>query len=277
MVLDFSRGTRTMWEYFAFRSQGWKGLGAADWLAQLKPLQEWLSQNPGEVIVHLPNREVRKVHTPQGVLYVKLLNAGGSLGGVKGALTAIKWALRPSRAIAILRISQELLDAGFQCPIPIVAARRRSTNGWPQDIFISLDCPGVPLTRLLPNMQPNEIQSLLATVASEIARLHQAGFVHGDCIPGNIAISPSGKVIFFDHDRTCRAPQSRLLRHQQRRNLVQFGYRLMQLLQDRRYVEYFLARYASEHWAPEAAARELDQVRQRIQKRQGKSSQLSSN
>lgn len=266
-----------MSEYIAFRSQGWKGLGSADWLALLGPLQDWLSQNPGEVVVDLPNRQVNKVFTPLGTLYVKLLHAGGNLGGVKGALTALKWTLRSSRAVAMLRISQELLNADFQCPIPILAARRRSPKGWPQDIFISLDCPGEPLTRLLPNMEPKEIQSLLATVASEVARLHQAGFVHGDCIPGNIAISPSGKVVFFDHDRTRRAAQSRLLQHQQRRNLVQFGFRLLQLLQDRQYVEYFLTHYASEHWLPETAARELDQVRRRIQNRQANIRQLPSN
>lgn len=258
-----------MQSYTFFNSQGWKGLIAPDWRAQLEPLQEWLSQNPGEVLVRLPNREVRRISTPQGILYVKLLNAGGSLGGAKGAFTDLKWLVRPSRAKAILRISQALLDAGFRCPIPVLAARRRSPWGWPRDVFISVECAGTPITELLPEMTLEERNRLLSSVACELSRFHREGFVHGDCIPGNIALAPDGRIIFFDHDRTIRRSNRVLLQHQQRRNLVQFGFRLSKYLKTLGPFEHFLADYAQNHWESTKAALEIARIMSLVQKRLG--------
>lgn len=256
--------------YISFVSQGWKGLVAQDWLSRLEPLQDWITETPGESIVDLPSREVRRINTVSGVLFVKLLHAGGSLEGLKGALTNIKWYFRPSRALSILRISQELLEAGFRCPVPVLAARRRSHSGWPLDAFISLECPGISLTELLPDMGTPEREKVLAKVADVLHRFHQKGFVHGDCIPGNLALAPEGEIVFFDHDRTVRHPM--LMQHQQRRNLVQFGFRLSRFLRTMEPFEYFLAQYADKHWPSQRAYREktlvMTRVRQRLQKEQ---------
>lgn len=259
--------TRTMPAYTSFHSQGWKGLAATEWLEQLEPLQDWLDQ-PGDSIVDLPNRQVRRLATPQGGLYIKLLTTGSSLGGAKGALNDVKWFLRPSRALKILNISRELLEAGFHCPIPILAARRRSPGGWPQDVFVSHECEGTPLPQLLSELPAAEVRAALAKVAKEISRLHQAGFVHGDCIPGNIALAPSGQVIFFDHDRTVRSTLPGLARYKQRRNLIQFGFRLRHILSSPEHLDYFLAQYATgQNWPAEVSAWETTRVMKGIRRR----------
>jgi hypothetical protein len=61
---------------------------------------------------------------------------------------------------------------------------------------------------------------LLRRLGAEIARLHGAGFVHGDLVPPNLRVTGE-RFVFLDNDRTRR---SRLLVHLAgRRNLVQLG------------------------------------------------------
>ena len=61
---------------------------------------------------------------------------------------------------------------------------------------------------------------LLRLLGAEVARLHRAGFVHGDLVPPNVRVS-DGRLVFLDNDRTRR---SRLLvAFGARRNLVQLG------------------------------------------------------
>src|SRR5205823_2160469 len=65
-----------------------------------------------------------------------------------------------------------------------------------------------------------EKRALLGRLGAEVARLHRAGFVHGDLVPANIRLVGE-RFVFLDNDRTRR---SRLLvRLAGRRNLVQLG------------------------------------------------------
>src|SRR5207253_11452675 len=65
-----------------------------------------------------------------------------------------------------------------------------------------------------------EKRALLGRLGAEVARLHRAGFVHGDLVPANIRLVGEC-FVFLDNDRTRR---SRLLvRLAGRRNLVQLG------------------------------------------------------
>src|SRR5207247_1820177 len=68
--------------------------------------------------------------------------------------------------------------------------------------------------------RPGEKRALLRRLGAEVARLHRAGFVHGDLVPPNVRVVGEC-FIFLDNDRTRR---SRLLVGLVgRRNLVQLG------------------------------------------------------
>jgi hypothetical protein len=59
---------------------------------------------------------------------------------------------------------------------------------------------------------------VLRALGAEVARLHQAGFVHGDLVPPNVRRTDAG-FVFLDNDRTRRMPLALVAR----RNLVQLG------------------------------------------------------
>ena len=67
-------------------------------------------------------------------------------------------------------------------------------------------------------------RALLRALGGEIARLHRAGFIHGDLTPHNIFVGGGvrPRFIFIDHDRTRRAAALGR-RRRQLRNLVQLG------------------------------------------------------
>lgn len=213
------------------------------------------------MLVDFPSREVRRVETPEGVVYVKLLRSGGDARGSRRLLANLKWLVRPSRALAIMRISQSLLAEDFICPVPVLAARRRDRAGWPTDIFISLECRGINLAeRLSAAANAGEASSVLAMTAREMRRLHEAGFVHGDCTPYNLAFTDQDRLILFDNDRTVRSSPP-LRRYRQERSLANLGLRLTQMLQNLQPFREFLAYYAE---SPGEARRIMALTRKRL-------------
>jgi serine/threonine protein kinase len=66
---------------------------------------------------------------------------------------------------------------------------------------------------------------VLRALGAEVARLHRAGYIHGDLTPYNIfvtALEPP-RFVFIDHERTRRTILSRFERPRMR-NLVQLGH-----------------------------------------------------
>ena len=217
----------------------------SSWRSALSELDAWLAVNPGTVLVAKKTRRVFRVSTPRGVVYVKVIRSlqeGGSL--FKKALAAVKWYCRSSRAVGVLNISNAMLAQGIGCPEPVLAARRRNAAGWPEDIFISREvaCPSV-LSLVLQQPEGKRQEAILASAGRGIARLHNHGFVHGDCIPGNLCQAPDGSLVFLDNDRTRITPVfgaegARL------NNLIQFLARLPAIANRERLVATFLQAYA---------------------------------
>ena len=246
--------------YVPYHSQGWHGRIANGWQSLLEDVDGWLTLNPGESVVDFPSRQVRRVETPAGRVYVKILRSGSDAHGPRRWVSDLKWYLRPSRALAILRVSQKLLAEGFVCPLPILAARRRSPWGWPTELFISYERLGTNLAQRLDTAPDAEAtRAVLASTADELRRFHRAGFVHGDCTPYNLAFTDEGRLILFDNDRTRRSP-AWLRRHQQERSLANLGLRLTQFAQSPEPFRLFLDRYAD-------SAAEADRILALIRKR----------
>ena len=219
---------------------GWDGYVSDEaWQEVFRDLDTWLQVHPGTTIVAYPSREVRRVETPLGVVYLKYIRALTD-AGLTGRewFSWAKWVFRPSRALATWRISQKLLAEGFACPVPVLAVRRRR-HGYPNDLFVSLEIPRPNLWDE-PGDSPDELIRLLA---AETTRFHEAGFAHGDFILRNLCLNPSTRhLVFLDNDRTWR-PMPGLRWHYQKRNLAQMAYNLLRRFETIEVPHAFLQEY----------------------------------
>jgi hypothetical protein len=137
---------------------------------------------------------------PGGTLFVKTWAAPGG------------W-----RAVQARRMGDALVAAGLGAPRVVVVARRGGAG-----LLVTRDAGGEDLLAAVARRRGarRDKRALLRRLGAEVARLHRAGFVHGDLVPSNVRVVGEG-FVFLDNDRT---RQSRLLvRLVGRRNLVQLG------------------------------------------------------
>ncbi|MFA6929506.1 MAG: lipopolysaccharide kinase InaA family protein [Lentisphaeria bacterium] len=207
-----------------YSSGSWRGYIAADWQQEIVDFELWQREHPGETVVSYQSRKVCRVQSAKGTVYVKTILALTDPGMTgKDWLSFLKWVLRPSRALATWRISQRLLAAGFLCARPVLALRKRSHWGYPNDVFISEEVTASVLSEVLPRLNPSQQLELAKLLGLELQKFHAAGFVHGDCILRNLCLSAENKLIYLDNDRSKKrglwAPFCRSIR-----NLSQLGY-----------------------------------------------------
>ncbi len=95
-----------------------------------------------------------------------------------------------------------------------------------RELVMTRRAPGVLATRYLrgaPEAGFVRKRVLLRALGAEIARLHAAGFIHGDLTPFNVIADESPTISFIDHERTRRVWFRRIAARARRRNLVQLG------------------------------------------------------
>lgn len=222
---------------------GWHGYVSSDWHDEFHDLDTWLAEHPGKTVVDKPTRQVKKVAVACGTVYVKSVS---SL--VDGRhfwldlLKRLKWRLRPSRAIATLRIMREMRSAGIRCAEPLLAVRRRdSLLSSPVDIIITKELSHPLFDEVVKRLPPAQRQALVLQALPDIFAFHHQGFVHGDFIPGNM-LWDGQHLHFIDHDRTWRhLPQG--TRADRIRNLVQFCFHLLMPTQQPELSRAFLNAY----------------------------------
>jgi hypothetical protein len=179
----------------AWCHDGWRGRAAAsvDAAACL------LAAAGGEGRRSRHARTVR-VETAGGALYVKHWPAPGA-----------------RRAWRAFRMGEALAAAGFAAPEAVLVGARGGAG-----LLVTRDAGGEELLAAAARLGADRRakRGLLARLGAEVARLHVAGFVHGDLVPTNVRVD-GDVLVFLDNDRTRR---SRLLvALTARRNLVQLG------------------------------------------------------
>jgi hypothetical protein len=217
-----------------------------------KPVSQYISQRDGAWLLwfrrdlwnrelwlslrdHLaavpPSRHPRTVEIrlaeAQQPLFLKVFCGTSAWGSLKDFF-------RRSKAVRSLLLAERLGDLGFRAPIAIGAGEERYANLLRRSFVATLPVNGRPLPVFLRDqldaraagISLRRKRTMLASLAEEIRRLHDLGFVHGDLVPGNIFVAPSSdgtvRFIFMDNDRTRRYPawlQHRLWK----RNLVQLN------------------------------------------------------
>jgi hypothetical protein len=142
-----------------------------------------------------------RLETASGTVYVKSYPAPGA------------W--RAHRAFVMGRA---LEAAGFAAPAALLVGSRRQAG-----LLVTADAGGEDLLALLARAASEPARrgtkrAVLRRLGAEVARLHQAGFVHGDLVPPNLRWRDDAPV-YLDNDRTRRFPVALGAR----RNLVQLG------------------------------------------------------
>lgn len=124
----------------------------------------------------------------------------------------------------VARMVDELVAADINAAPVLIYGHETATG---RGIIVTARARGVVLPRALRMTGAEGLihkRALLRALGEEVARLHRAGFVHGDLTPYNVIVERGEppRFVFIDHERTCRARIVGRMRHQLR-NLVQLG------------------------------------------------------
>jgi len=159
----------------------------------------WLAKAGGDDVF------VKIIRPPQGFARLKRMIRGGIAAHV-AAITA--------------RLDRD----GFRAPLPVLWGFERPGGC---ELIVTIRAQGVLLPRLMREW-PCDIaakRAMLRALGAEVARLHRAGYIHGDLTPFNLIVAhPSSDptFTFLDHERTRKTVLSRIVRPRLR-NLVQLG------------------------------------------------------
>ncbi len=136
-------------------------------------------------------------------------------------LNRIRWIFKRTRAAHVASISESLRADGVGVPeILLLGAERRGGR----EIIVTARVDGSTVARYLKRAKLASRRVMLSALGAEVARLHRAGYIHGDLTPYNIFVTglEPPQFAFIDHERTRRTILSRFDRPRMR-NLVQLG------------------------------------------------------
>ena len=136
---------------------------------------------------------------------------------------ALKRRFRGSRALHLARIEAELNANGINAPEVLLVATERAGG---REMVVTRRAEGMLAARHVGPYRESlaRKRAVLHALGVAVARMHRAGFVHGDLTPFNVVVAPGEplRIVFIDHERTSR---SRSIRWRPRlRNLVQLGH-----------------------------------------------------
>ncbi len=137
-------------------------------------------------------------------------------------LNRIRWIFKRRRAAHVASISEHLRADGLGvAEILLLGAERRGGR----EIIVTARVEGFNVVRHLKRAKLAARRAVLRALGAEVARLHRAGYIHGDLTPYNIFVTglEPPQFVFIDHERTRRTILSRFERPRMR-NLVQLGH-----------------------------------------------------
>jgi hypothetical protein len=137
-------------------------------------------------------------------------------------LNRLRWIFKRRRAAHVASISERLRADAVGVPeILLLGVEHRGGR----EIVVTARIEGSNVARHLRAAKLAARRAVLRALGAEVARLHRAGYIHGDLTPWNIFITglEPPQFVFIDHERTRRTILSRFERPRMR-NLVQLGH-----------------------------------------------------
>jgi hypothetical protein len=187
--------------YARWSAEGWRGWRADDVMLDVDACLAADATGCGRSSRHARSQ---KLETACGTVFVKSYPAPGA-----------------SRAQRAFDMGRALAAVGFAAPHTLLIGSRGGAG-----LLVTADAGGDDLLGVVSRLAADgpkrpAKRALLRQLGAEVARLHRAGFVHGDLVPPNLRWR-DGAFVFLDNDRTRRAPFPALAVGA-RRNLVQLG------------------------------------------------------
>jgi serine/threonine protein kinase len=165
-------------------------------------------------------RIVRSTGEPTN-LFVKQIDTA------RGLVSRAKAKSRVKRSEHVLRISEDLRRHNFGVPsVPLIGENRDTGD----EVVVVNEAPGFQLPRWLNPKHHIAVtlrHRILRQLGAEIARLHLAGYIHGDLSPYNILANDDHQIAitFIDHEGTEKTSRVSInVPRKRMRNLVQLGH-----------------------------------------------------
>jgi heptose I phosphotransferase len=162
---------------------------------------------PGPVVGGHPGRDVLRLTLADGdevfITYLKRESRISLAARLANARAGIGYASRPLREARTL---QALARAGVGCPEWLAAGE----DGRGRAFLLVRAAEGAADLRAVLGGVPDAgaRRRLAAALGAALARLHAAGFAHGDLYAKHVLVGPGGDVTFLDWQRTRRGPPS---------------------------------------------------------------------
>jgi Lipopolysaccharide kinase (Kdo/WaaP) family len=134
----------------------------------------------------------------------------------------VRWIFKRRRAAHVASISEHLRADAVGVPeILLLGVERRGGR----ELIVTARVDGSSVARHLRRARLASRRVVLRALGAEVARLHRAGYIHGDLSPFNVFLTglEPPQFVFIDHERTRRTILSRFARPRMR-NLVQLGH-----------------------------------------------------
>jgi len=134
----------------------------------------------------------------------------------------IRRTLKRKRAAHVASISEHLRADAIGVPeILLLGVERRGGR----ELIVTARVDGFNVVRHMKRAKLASRRVMLRALGAEVARLHRAGYIHGDLTPYNVFVTglEPPRFVFIDHERTQRTLLSRFERPRMR-NLVQLGH-----------------------------------------------------
>ncbi len=137
-------------------------------------------------------------------------------------LNRIRKMFKRSRAAHVASILERLRADAVGVPEILLLGVERAGG---REIIVTSRVDGVSVVRHLKLATLASRRVVLRALGAEVARLHRAGYIHGDLTPYNLFVTglEPPQFVFIDHERTRRTILSRFTRPRMR-NLVQLGH-----------------------------------------------------
>jgi len=202
--------------------EGWRVWAVASWVPQVDFILQMGQQDDGWMYRSKHARTRKLDQAGAAAVYLKAYHSYTWMGLLKDAL-------RPSKALRALVMSDALERSGL-ATAPVLAAGELRRYGLLRRAFLVTGDVGAPdLREFIDGCAAKgplgAKREFLALLGEYVARLHEAGFYHGDLVPANVRVrgeSAKPHMVLLDNDRT-RAIGRPVRLRQARRNLVQLN------------------------------------------------------